>query len=729
MDEAFNAAAGGDDEPIGSKTPVSKLNHVKLYQTLKSWYLLDDAHSAEWRAQAKADDDFVAGDQWELKASTAMTDENRVPLTFNFTLAFIKAVAGLEIGSRHETVYLPRVVEEGDIVANETISETSKWMGDNCDAADNQSEGFQDTITGGMGWTESRMDWEDEEDGKYIEEKLDPIEMRWDRSARKINLQDARRVWRVRTMTLDEAQAMFPDADPEDLNAEWAVGFDVTGKPKSVEERREKLENAVANDPSNEVHIIQVQWHERECYYRIADPETGQEVKLSEADFKKLQRNVKRRKIPVRLKYAKQYRKVFKQAFLGGTVLEVGPCPDPKRFTLQCITGQLHKSKGTWFGLVKLMRDPQSNFNKWMSQALHIMNTTAKGGVIAERGAFRDITEAQRTYANPAAITLVEKGAISKGQIMQKPGGGLAAPYIQMMQMAQQAIPDVTGINLELLGLREVNQPGVLEAQRKQAAMTILATLFNAKKLHATNIGRVRLHFIQNYLPDGQIIRITGPNGYKGVRFVRDKHLGRYDVIVSDAPTSPNQKEATWTMIMQLSQLPAFQALLTPEVAAQLLDYCPLPSKIVQLFKKALLQPKPEQQMQQQLALAGAQADIAKTQADTDKATASAGLDRAKAILALADAGVQNIRAENEKFNSIMGKLRMGPAFGALMPAPQGEAFAIAPMDQGTRQLPQLPQLPMGTPAAEQAGGIDEAMMAAAAQGTAAGNGATAEAV
>src|SRR6478672_4765423 len=69
-----------------------------------------------------------------------------------------------------------------------------------------------------------------------------------------------------------------------------------------------------------------------------------------------------------------------------------------------CITGELDRNKGHWFGLIKTMRDPQMWANKWLSQTLHILNTTAKGGIVAEEDAFADMTEAEEKWAQPDTI-------------------------------------------------------------------------------------------------------------------------------------------------------------------------------------------------------------------------------------------------------------------------------------------------------------------------------------
>jgi hypothetical protein len=74
----------------------------------------------------------------------------------------------------------------------------------------------------GMGWSESRIDFSDNPDGKPRVDHIDPMEMVWDRDARERNLSDATRIWRARRVPLDEAKAMFPGFTKEQLNCSWS---------------------------------------------------------------------------------------------------------------------------------------------------------------------------------------------------------------------------------------------------------------------------------------------------------------------------------------------------------------------------------------------------------------------------------------------------------------------------------------------------------------------------
>jgi hypothetical protein len=670
------------DEPIvaDSMEPVSepsKLDAETLYICLKDWFAADMAHSAEWRKQAKDDFGFAAGDQWAPEDKAALEEQRRPVITFNRALSIIKAVAGIEINGRHDTVYLPRGTTPGAVKANELLTAASQWMSDGCDAEDEQSEAFQAALVCGMGWTEARISYDDDPDGMYVEANVDPLEMYWDRAARSKNLTDARRVFRVRKMTLDEARdfakSLGADVHDDDLDAAWAVGKD-TDKAKPIEERRLRAENSSGFSDKYECHIVHAQWTERKPVYRVADAVTGQVLELDEERFGEYQALAGQHGL--QYSHVRQTRIVRKQAFLGNTILgEVTECPGKDRFTFQAITGERDRNKGTWFGLVRLMRDPQMWANKWLSQTLHILNTTAKGGVLAEKDAFDNQREAQDTYAQPDAITFTAKGAISGGKIIPKPGQGLPNGYVNLLELAISSIRDVTGINLELLGMRDANQPGVLEAQRKQAAMTILATMFDSLRRFRKQVGRVRLAFIQQFLADGRLIRIMGEDGVQqAVPLLRDQTLGDYEVIIEDAPTSPNQKQETWQFLLQL--MPMFKNMMTPEAAVLMLEYSPLPSKLVDQFKQMVekaSQPGEDQQMQKQLQIAGAKAQINKDDASADASRAKAILDLANAVGTVVQADAARVQA------SVVEGLPQGAPQPAMpmqppmpMPAPGG---------------------------------------------------------
>lgn len=682
--------------------PPSLLESEALYRTLRTWFESDAAHSHQWRVQAREDFDFIAGEQWEPEVKKTLEAQGRPTITFNRVLSVIKAVAGIEINGRHETVFIPRNTDAGDVKINELLTQASQWMADGCDAEDEQSEAFQDALVCGLGFTEQVISYDEDPEGKYVETKIDPLEMYWDCDARAKNIIDAKRIFRVRRMTLDEArsfvQSLGVNVPDSELNAAWAAsaGYGDTEDPRPVEERRFRDENiTLPNDPKSEVYIVQAQWWERERYWRVAGFQAGMTESLDEKQFEQFKHRAMLLGLDVIA--VPLTRRVYKQAFMGASILgEVRKCPAGDRFNFKCITGEKNRNKGSWYGLVRLMRDPQMWANKWLSQTLHILNATAKGGIIAETGAFDDQRQAEETYAQPDAITWAAQGAIQKNMIMQKPGVGIPTAYVNLLQFAITSIRDVTGINMELLGMRDVNQPGILEAQRKQAALTILATLFDSLRRFRKEVGRVRLHYIQNYLSDGRLIRIVGKDGdgFQLVPLLRDNTIGSYDVIVDDAPTSPNQKEQAWGIIAQL--LPIFGKVLTPEIVLKLLKYSPLPTQVVEELEQLAAKPNPEAEAQKQLMFAKGQAEVANLQSQAQKNEAAADHEKVKSLLDVAKAAseLSQAKLDSAQAEALQAELQQRAALDEL-PSTFDNPFLVDPLQGGPGQLPQLPQVPV----------------------------------
>src|SRR5690606_902047 len=138
-------------------------------------------------------------------------------------------------------------------------------------------------------------------------------------------------------------------------------------------------------------------------------------VSLTAQQHKALQAQVKQAGLPAR-KSVRTTRKVYRQAYLGRVLLEIGEAPCRDRLSVFCSTGKRDRNKNCFYGLVRSMKDPQRWANKWLSQTLHIMNTTAKGGIVAERGIFDNDEDAEESWAKQDSITWLKKDALAEGR-------------------------------------------------------------------------------------------------------------------------------------------------------------------------------------------------------------------------------------------------------------------------------------------------------------------------
>jgi hypothetical protein len=609
---------------------LSKMKPREKFRILRSHFWADQESSSVWRIQAEEDFGFVAGEQLSTEDKQLLDAQQRPHIVFNRVQTILKAVAGMQINGRSEVKFLPR--NNNNTEVNEVLTAASKWMADGCDAEDEESDAFQNCSQCGMGWVETRFTYDDNPMGAYVEESTDPREMYWDRTARKKNLVDSRRMTRVRSMPLADALQMFRGKTRYQIDASWARGSEVDRATKSIEERRirDGDDSYQEHDDKNQVTLVCTEWWEREPYWRVADPMTNTLMDLTDEEHTKLKGRLAQ--LGMNLDSVQMTRKRYYRAWLGNEYLGGGPAPCGDRFSWACMTGEYDKKKRMFYGLVRVVRDPQMWANKFMSQIMHIMNATAKGGILAEMSAFEDVEEAEEGYALPESITWMADGALSgtKPKIMPKPGQGDASAYVNLLTFAVSSIKDVTGINLELLGQQDQNQPGILEHMRKQAGMTVLATLFDSFRRFLKIVGDKRLYYIQTKMSDGRLIRVVGQEYTAAVPLAKEHTTGEYDTIVDDAPTSPNQKEANWAIIQPMLAVFKDQLMSNPQILVMVMRYSPLPSALVEAIAKVITQASDDPQKQQQ-AEEMRQLTINHLVAQTNASQSTAEMNNAKA--------------------------------------------------------------------------------------------------
>lgn len=629
----------GPEPEVNDARPQEGEDLAELAVRLRSWFRLDRDHSAEWREDARDWRELVAGRQWSADDMARLREQFRVPITFDQISRLVNIVCGLETGNRQEVRYIPR--EMGDVGVNELLTEAAKWARDECDAEDEESSAFRDATITGMGWTDTRPEYDVNPQGLIGITRIDCLEMYWDAGAKKNNLEDARRLFRVKDIPLYEAQEMYPGKSSSELHAGWADDL-AGGRPHDAEQAKYYPEgNGGGTDSRDTVRMVEAQWWEYQTYYLSIDPFTGTQAEFPEDKFGLLRERLAMLGVP-EPPSVKQRRRVYRQAILGQDILEVTAGPAEGGFSWKCITGYKDDNKGTWYGIVRAMADPQRLANKLLSQTLHLMNVGAKGGIMAEADAFDDIRDAEQNWADPSSIVIMANGAIRENKVMPRPVAPMPPALGELLPLSFSAIRDSAGINLELLGLVERDQPGVLEHMRKQAGMTVLATLFDSLRRYRKDQGRLLLWNITTFISDGRLIRIGGPESAKYVPLLNQPGMVEYDVIVDDTPTSPNMKERTWGVLMQM--MPFLSRLqIPPHILMELLKYSPFPETVIARISK--LAEQAQQQSQQNpgnmMIAAKAQSEIAR-----------AKLLNAQAEQAKVDAVLGSAAARAENFNN-----------------------------------------------------------------------------
>lgn len=548
-----------------------------------------DQHLSQWREEAREFYAFKAGDQWSTEEKAELEANMRLPVVFNRIDPMVEAVGGSEINNRQQVQYVPRQV--GDSGVNEVLTGAADYFRDNCDAEDEESDAFMDVVVCGVGVTETYLDYLDNPEGMVLTDRRDPLSMRYDPAAKKRNLSDRKWDQREEWQDVEDIKQKWPEKADE-IAASTSDGWaDEDGRQhdQTLAWLYEK-DNTGKDSKTGKLRVIHEQWFELETYHNLIDPfappQDRKIVEMDDAKFQVLKTRLKALKM--QLQSVKKQRKKFYQTFVcGDVVLEFSEVAC-NEFSRKFITGRRDRNNNTWYGLVKAMVDPQKWANKFFSQFLHIINTNAKGGLLMEEGATDNLRKFKEDWSKSNSVTVVNDGALSGNKIQPKPPPVIPAQMAQMMEFSISSLRDVSGLNLEILGMADRQQAGVLEAQRKQAALTVLAGMFDGLRRYRKEQGRLLAKYIVDYLSDGRLVRILGGDGMERyIPLLKQDGMLDYDVIVDESANTMNQKDKTFAILMQL--MPALEKQGVP-FSADLLEYTPLPAAMVEKWRQQIKQ-------------------------------------------------------------------------------------------------------------------------------------------
>jgi len=622
---------------------------------------------------------FYAGDFMEYKDTvqfaTPLGKKKKAMVQINKVKPYINAVKGFAAQNRRQAKYVARKTNEK---LQELYSQYANSIADyvrgnaNADQVETQQDG--DMLINGYGIVETAMTYGDgyattDPNGEILMGRIDPLTCGWDPYAKQTNLLDKRWVFYSRDYALDDAIKLFEDAKEEDFETsdneeEGGYQFNPRGglytmvKESGLDWTNEQEEIA---------RVYFYQWQEIETFYRADNPiytlTNPQAVQLAAMQLDILAQEQEEKddmfaldpraeiicfdeKTKVKLqehfgKFIEIYpykRKVFYTAVVSGdhtftayrNICQQG-------FTVKFKTGDYDAKNKIWVGMVNSMMEPVKYYSKAITEMLFTIAANSKGGVMAEEGSITDIKEFEKNYAKTDAVCIVASGALSGGKVQPKRQPYQPSGYEQIIALADGNIADVSGIDKTFLGSSEnKEETGILQKRRIRQVVSTLACYFDSITLYSKEHARMLLDMMRVYAENnaGALVRILGENGKtQFIRLSADKFAHEYDVLVQEAPQTPEDKQETAQLLTAIGdKLLAAGDPSGKIVYAMSIKYLPLDQADVQHLMQVLVpqdkqvDPAYVQQLEQQVQTL--MSDI--TQADVKKKLSEIALNTAK---------------------------------------------------------------------------------------------------
>jgi hypothetical protein len=634
MEEPDKAISDSPDDAGESQDPriglAQKDEGVIVRQVIDWWKESLDRHK-ERRKRANDCHKMVDGDQWEQADVQIARDQKRPAMTFDLLSAMLAAVEGQERNNRQDMRYYGVGKEDDQAAHNWT--KLLKWVME-LNAGDFElSAAFREMLIGGEGWVTPSVDYLDDPEGSLSLEFVDCDEVFDDPLCKHPVGIDARFRLRVKMLTEDEGEALFPGKFVTSIRAAATEDGSVSetdgkGFP-DIYLTPEKADGPKRYDSKDCTWaVIQAFWWQIEDGWHCLNEQTGLIDELTDEEYqaKRTERReqqlaainaivtgqarpmpegpdaemVMARDIemealgvpqPPRIPMPKSLqctrrpiKRVYEAFVVKDALLELAPLREKlKVFPLTPIRGTRRKTKNDFTGIIERLIDVQKQANVENTVIVQLLQLMPKQSWMGPKGAFHNKQEWENGVAKPGKM--LEYNA-QRGKPEPIPAAGLPRHLVDMAFSRGNTMREISGINVEMTGIRQGNDAGVVMEQRAKAAQTVLAPLFDNARRSRKLLGKVLLAFMQAHLSPQRQIRILGPDAQAEVVTVTPDMLqGRYDFAVDDTNSTINDRVATLN-IMQTT-LPQMMKAGVP-IPPGIVDLMPMEPQLRQEWKRMI---------------------------------------------------------------------------------------------------------------------------------------------
>lgn len=470
-----------------------KKQELYILEKAKSYYQESKNSSIyqNWLKQAKTAWNFYEGDQWTESEKISLEKSAQAPIVINKIATKIDSVSGNEISSRTRVAYRSRSGEKTEEQTARALTDLALYVAEKNDQSIELSNMFKAGLVTGVGWLDIGV--KNNGEIPYIFNNTEnEMNIVFDIRSKNLDYSDARFVAREKWLDIPTLQALFKDKasgvikELETQSYNQSFGFSFNEEITSAEE--------YLNTQDKRAKVIEVQFKQTEKLYTVTNI-LGNSFSTFD---KKLAYKEKENDVSESYSY-----RTYLVYYTQSTVLSYKALDyDFNDFTLVPYFFKRKRITGEPYGLIKSAIDPQKEYNKRRSKALHLLNTVQ---VIADVDAVEDPNILAREAARPDGVILKRPGKDLK--IIRN--SELANSQVTIMNQATADIQETTGVFDDRLGKKTDAVSGVAIQQRQMASTNNQMFAFDNLRKVKKQLGRMVLSLIRQYFTSEMIINIT----------------------------------------------------------------------------------------------------------------------------------------------------------------------------------------------------------------------------
>jgi len=505
-----------------------------------------------------------AGGHWNQADLDVLNEQGRPAYEFNQIKPAIDAAIGYQIANRADISFKPRSGDATKEVA-EVRSKVAMQIAANNKLHWRETEVFGDGMIQQRGYFEIRMSFDDSIMGEIAIDVLDPLDLIPDPDSKSYDPKNWSDVIITRWLTFDEIEGLYGIEARK--SAEDGHGYpdddfgtaDMDSAPRSKfgENLRYGAEYTIGN--VKRVRIIDRQKFVRAmmdaAVYPTGDvrPIEGDETPEVMADLTASGAQIARRMV-----------KRVRWSVTTSQALLHDDWSPYDRFTVVPFFPYFRRGKTR--GMVDNAIGPQKALDKGVSQAVHILNTTANSGWQLEEGQLTNMTtDDLETMGSRTGLILERKAGstpLDKIQPNVMPHG-----IEKMIELANKMLQDVT-VPDAMRGITEGSESGIAIQSRQHASQQILSVPLDNRARTMNMVADWINYAITKYYDTERVFRITKSNPMTGQEeevalpinqqdpatgvMLNDMTTGEYDVVVTEQPMQVTFENSEFTQILEM---------------------------------------------------------------------------------------------------------------------------------------------------------------------------------